>query len=215
MKKIQKINYLIAIVALVLFAVLAFGVINDSIWVHQIDLYFQDLIRSNITENKTNIFKFITNLAAPSVAIILTIVASLISWLIKRDIRIPLFLIINVVVGAGLMAVIKQIVRRSRPAISERLITEHGFSFPSGHATNAMVFYGSLFILILIYMQKPKILKWLIEIILVLVIIAIPISRVYLGVHYPTDVLAGLLLGLFIILISTNIILIPKKKSQV
>lgn len=72
-----------------------------------------------------------------------------------------------------------------------------------------MAFYGALLVLIWLYARKQWV-KGVATIVLVAVIILIPISRVYLGVHYPSDVLAGLLLGLVTMLTAATIIL-PKK----
>lgn len=76
-----------------------------------------------------------------------------------------------------------------------------GFSFPSGHSMSAMTFFG-LLIFIVWDKTENKILRWLLSILLVLVIFAIGFSRVYLRVHYASDVLAGFSLGLIWLVIS-------------
>ncbi|SFJ76241.1 undecaprenyl-diphosphatase [Halobacillus dabanensis] len=68
-------------------------------------------------------------------------------------------------------------------------------SFPSGHASGALVFYGFLIYLIMRSKLEPK-WKWLINIALILLIILIGFSRLYIGVHFFTDIIAGYLFGL-------------------
>nr|WP_256522448.1 phosphatase PAP2 family protein [Halobacillus sp. A5] len=82
---------------------------------------------------------------------------------------------------------------RERPDLLEQY-DGTGFSFPSGHTTGSAVFYGFLIYLILISpLTKPA--KWLINLGLIVIILLISLSRVYLSVHYLTDILGGLALG--------------------
>ena len=90
--------------------------------------------------------------------------------------------------GSGLAFIGKQIIQRPRPfetGVIENLVPDNGFSFPSGHAT---VLFTALPILIAAFPRK----RWLVIALFFLIIIA----RVYVGIHYPTDILAGALIGL-------------------
>jgi undecaprenyl-diphosphatase len=98
--------------------------------------------------------------------------------------------------GAGALAlfsVLKLIFARPRP-LYPLLSPEHGFSFPSGHATFSFVFYGALAYLAWLT-NFPKYIKMLMMGFLVGLSLLIGISRIYLRVHYPSDVLAGFCLG--------------------
>ncbi len=84
---------------------------------------------------------------------------------------------------------------RSRPSTTMLFSYEKSFSFPSGHTMMSTIFYG----LIIYYVYKNiknKNLKYLLVSLLSLIIVMIGVSRVYLGVHYATDVAAAYILGI-------------------
>ena len=103
-----------------------------------------------------------------------------------------------------LLVVLKNVVQRPRPN-EFRLITETGYSFPSGHSMVSMAFYGFLIYLIYKLVKNSKI-KWTLIISLSIIICTIGISRIYLGVHYASDVLAGFTISISYLVIYTSII---------
>ncbi len=97
--------------------------------------------------------------------------------------------------GIVLNTVIKIIIRRPRPSTTMLFSYEKSFSFPSGHTMMSTIFYG----LIIYYVCKNiknKNLKYLLVSLLSLIIVMIGVSRIYLGVHYATDVAAAYVLGI-------------------
>jgi undecaprenyl-diphosphatase len=95
---------------------------------------------------------------------------------------------------------LKAIIARARPDLLDPIVEERGFSFPSGHAALGMVAWGVLGVLVM-RSRLPLGVRRAIVAVLALVIFLIGLSRVWLGVHYPTDVLAGWTAGAVIVLL--------------
>ena len=95
--------------------------------------------------------------------------------------------------------VVKAAIGRARPGVIEPVIVERGFSFPSGHATLSMVAYGVLAVL-LIRSRLPRGIRIAIVVGLAVVVILVGISRIWLGVHYPSDVIGGWTAGAVVVL---------------
>lgn len=133
----------------------------------------------------------------------------------KKYYRTALLIPLNIAIGSLLNEILKQLFHRVRPDML-RLVKVTDYSFPSGHSMNSMIFYGFLVYLMLKYLQ-PRI-KYPAALILSLMIFLIGTSRVYLGVHYASDVIAGFIIGLawlaFFINISGKYIMKPDKCPQ-
>ncbi len=96
-------------------------------------------------------------------------------------------------IAAGLNSLLKKIIRRPRPTLTH-LVEATGFSFPSGHSTSSVMFYG--FIIYIVYKRcKNETVKKILIALLSIMILCVGVSRVYLGVHYVSDVLAGFSFG--------------------
>jgi undecaprenyl-diphosphatase len=99
---------------------------------------------------------------------------------------------------------LKMVIARARPDALDPLVVERGFSFPSGHSALGMVAYGVLAVLIS-RSRLPLAVRWIVIVGLAVLIGLIGLSRVWLGVHYPTDVLAGWAAGGVIVLVYAGI----------
>jgi membrane-associated phospholipid phosphatase len=109
----------------------------------------------------------------------------------KRDAALVLVAVTSSVLFVLLL---KLLVGRPRPPVEDARLIQGGFSFPSGHSAVSAVLYGTLAYLL---MRSVRRLRWrvLIGTATALLVLAIGLSRVYLGVHYPSDVLAGWAVG--------------------
>jgi undecaprenyl-diphosphatase len=93
-----------------------------------------------------------------------------------------------------LTTVLKSVFQRARPELFDSGYHASFYSFPSGHATVAVGFYGMLTLVLAYRLQRTT--RWAVAVLGILVVLLIGLSRLYLGVHYPTDVLAGYLAAL-------------------
>jgi membrane-associated phospholipid phosphatase len=149
------------------------------------------------TPARTAFFTIITDLGnAQTIGVLFAIVTAV--PLYKRNYRQLFALVAATGIAEAVTYVLKIIVHRARPM--NALMAETDYSFPSGHATIAVAFYGFM-ALLLIKKSISKNVKVAIAVVAGLLILLIGISRLYLGVHYFTDVVAGYIVGSMGILI--------------
>ena len=190
-------------IALFICVILVIGIVEDVL---DKEIYKLDVVGYNfvsqylISDNATPIAKGITQLGG---VIGLITIAVILSIAIKNK-KICILIWLNLAISALLNQILKRIVQRPRPT-EFRIIDESGYSFPSGHSMVSAAFYG--FLIYLIYKNiKNKYLKCGLIAVLTLLIILIGISRIYLGVHYTSDVLAGFLISISYLIIFTYLI---------
>ena len=194
----EYLKYTILILCSVIFAIFTYKVAADK--TIYIDSAVYNYISNNIiNKNRTEIVKMITNITSP----IMVIITLLILVLAIKDKKIKISLVINLLGITIINNLIKVIIARPRPEIN-KLVTETGYSFPSGHSITSMVFYGYLVYLTYKYINNKKI-KIPLIIFLILLIPTIGLSRIYLGVHYASDVLCGILLGIIYLILFISI----------
>jgi membrane-associated phospholipid phosphatase len=111
-----------------------------------------------------------------------------------RDKKLFLYIILIAVTSTGLLFFIKFLVKRLRPS-DPLLHAVNGFSFPSGHSFCSFTFFGLLIYIVWKDTKLNKLWKWLLTCILFLIAFTIALSRVYLHVHYASDVVAGFCLS--------------------
>jgi undecaprenyl-diphosphatase len=143
----------------------------------------------------TPIMEFFTFIGSMKSIVVLSILILFFLYKVLKH-RSELVLFIAVILGSNILFLtLKLFFQRTRPDIY-RLIEVGGYSFPSGHATNAMTVYGIL--AFLLWLHIPT--RWgrtVLILISIIMILTIGISRIYLGVHYPSDVIAGYFTGGF------------------
>ena len=135
----------------------------------------------------------ITAMGAGAVMLLMVLVVSLFLWLSDHRWSVYL-LIVSVLGGLIINQVLKGVFSRPRPTVVEWGETVSSLSFPSGHAMTSMITYGCIAYLVGRLGSTPA-MRLAVWIVAGLMIGAIGFSRMYLGVHYPSDVLAGFLCG--------------------
>ena len=187
-------KWIILFICLVGFLALAEDVFNKEIMNGDI-VGYNVVSTFLISDFATPIAKFITNFGGAIFLIVLTIVL----FILIKNKKIGLSIFSNLVIITILNQLLKRILQRPRPT-EYRIIEETGYSFPSGHSMVSMAFYGYLIYLIYKYV-KNKYIKWSFIILLSILICSIGTSRIYLGVHYTSDVLGGFLISMSYLII--------------
>ena len=183
----KKFRIIIVCLCLLLFSVILFNVCKYGVL--DIDNNVYNFISKNImNDTLSSILKCVTHLGGVAFIVLLGVLCFMFCkknrWFITFDL-----------VGCTVInQTIKHIVRRPRPNVL-RLVSESGYSFPSGHSMISVAFYG----LVIYFVYKNinnKYLKWALITLLSLLILTIGFSRIYVGVHYFTDVVGGFFLAL-------------------
>lgn len=194
-------KFIIMFICIVFFLAILEDILDYEI--KNFDILGYNIISKAISEYVTPMAKMITKLGNAESLILITIIL----FLVIKNKRIKWAIPINLVCSVILNLTLKNIIQRPRP-IEYRIIDENGYSFPSGHSMVSMAFYG--FLIYLIYKNvKNKYIKVISILLLSMLILLIGASRIYLGVHYASDVIGG-----FLIAISYLILYIEASKSN-
>lgn len=182
----KKYLILISILLVIFFSMLGIVLFDKNL---TFDMGVYNFIISFKCDFLDTLFKTITAFGNP-----LTIISLVVIFIVAFRNKDALLLSISALDSIILNTIIKHIVKRDRPSVV-RLISEKGYSFPSGHAMISVCVYGFLFYLA--YRKiKNKFLRNIICIVLGILIVGIGISRIYVGVHYASDIIAGYALAL-------------------
>lgn len=192
-------RWMLLFICLIGFLALAEDVFHQEIMNGDIVGYdiVSKLFKFNVS---TPIAKFITNFGGAIFVISLTTIL----FFVIKDKKIGISIITNLGIVTILNQIIKFIMQRPRPT-EFRIIEETGYSFPSGHSMVSLAFYGYLIYLIYKYINNKHLKRTLIIILSVLICI-IGVSRIYLGVHYTSDVLGGFLISFAYLIIYIELV---------
>ncbi len=199
MKKLINKYNIISILLIIIFIIILVDVkIN---YITEIDRFgyniFVDSLRN---DNLTNVMKVLTNFGGAAVLISIIFI----TYILIKNKKDALYGMINIGLALMINDFLKFIIARPRPS-GYNIITESNYSMPSSHAMISTAVYG--YLIYLIYKRvHNKVLKYFLISLLSLIIIIVCISRVYLGVHYLTDVIEGILLAVAYLIIYIRII---------
>lgn len=203
-KKKQKFNFkenqkiIIAFFSFILFMILTYTIFNDGI--NKIDHHIENIVINMRNQKLTNFMITITNLSS---AYSLIVISILLLAIIKNK-KIPTLIIINLIFSFLTSQFAKIIMQRERP-INISLVEAIGFSYPSGHSLISMAYFGFIAYLLYKHRTNNKLTKVILITTLFITILIIGFSRIYLGVHYFSDVIGGFLLSCSYLMIFINI----------
>lgn len=181
---VQSRRAMLVLVAVLVFTWLLFEIKTDDIM--RMDAAAYSLVVMHMRAAwLTPIMQSISDLAYPVVLVVMLLAIEVFA----PGRRPGLCAAVNLVLATLLNLLLKTLIQRPRPE-GYRLVAESGFSFPSGHSMVAMAFYGLLIWMVWRY-EKDALVRRLGVIGFGLVIVLVGLSRIYLGVHYASDVLAG------------------------
>ncbi len=148
-------------------------------------------VQSFITPWLTVVMRTISWLMTPEVVV--PVIAGIVVLLIFRHKRLPEILLLMILGGNALTVILKHILDRPRPTALQAVIldSQTSYSFPSGHAMAAMTIGGVL--ILLVHHRRPVSRKFILTVSIGVTLVGV--SRVYLGAHWPSDVVAGFLIG--------------------
>jgi undecaprenyl-diphosphatase len=178
-----------------------------------IDRPVYEFFINNRTDLLNSFFIFITSFG--EIWFLSVLVPLTLYFLYKKKQKIlMIYLGLNVSVGVILVYFLKNILERPRPPVENSLVFETSYSFPSGHAVLAVVFYFSILVMINTFpLLLKRVYRNILNFLLFILIVLIPISRLYLGVHWFSDIITGIVLGLITVYSSRYLLRIDKIKT--
>ncbi len=191
-------NYLVTGIVLAAFALLLFSKLAEDLIYQELTVFdsmVTQFIAAFSTPAITQAMKLITTLGSVATLLPVTLLAIYIFYQRRRHFGDSLMILAALGGGWLLDELLKIAFHRPRPELA-RLAEVSGYSFPSGHAMVSVTFYGFLAYLVWLNFRRSGF-RYFASFGLIMLIVLIGVSRIYLGVHYPSDVLAGFAAGGF------------------
>jgi undecaprenyl-diphosphatase len=183
------VGLVVATLGLWLFGALLDAVLDDATMV-RLDVAADAWVHARTTAAGLRVFDVVTQLGSPAAMGALAVGGALVLWRQRRHDALVAWLA-AFLGGAALGKVLKTIVHRTRPAFGVAYLHGHSYSFPSGHAMGSIIGYSMLLYLLRLYWHPRRERRRLLVGAVALLVFLVGLSRVYLGVHYPSDVVGG------------------------
>ncbi|AUO07263.1 phospholipid phosphatase [Paenibacillus jamilae] len=185
---------MIAVLLLIAYSVRWIGTAPFLYWDERIqDIVFPDTAAAHYQLLPVAIF--ITSLGSFRISLLIAIGTAILCWVYLRSKAYSFAILSSFTAMWVLNTIIKEFLQRERPSL-QHLVEAGGYSFPSGHAMISMGFYGMIFAIWAIERMVHKRTFFLPCVLGALLILLIGLSRVYLGVHFPTDIVGGYIAGM-------------------
>ena len=183
------IGCVVMLLAMVVFAAIAGGMVNNAQFVVQLDTHLTQWLQASATPGRTAFFYFVTRWHNTlGILVMATLLALWLAhrrcwdWVLRVLLSVPLGMLLNML--------LKVAFQRQRPVFDQPLVTLLTYSFPSGHTAAATLLYGVLAAWLLAAVDR----RWHAPIVVMAagMVALVAVSRVYLGAHYPSDVFAAM-----------------------
>jgi membrane-associated phospholipid phosphatase len=175
-----------------------FGALIDAVLdkatVVRLDIASATWIHRHVTPTGLIAFSLITHLGDPITRIVLAILGGIL-LAVRRRPTILVGWVVAFIGGEIVQRILKHQVARTRPAYGAGYLNGDSFSFPSGHAMGSTIAFAMAVYILLLFWHPPRPWRGAVVILAIAAVTAIAISRVYLGVHYPSDVVGGVAAG--------------------
>lgn len=180
-------------VSFVLFLIIAGMVMSNSMILQVLDSVFQALFgpNPNHTPNMTyHLMVVVAFLGSPKMDIVWMLIITFFLWGFKYKVP-ALWAWMTLIVGDLLSLIIKYVVKRDRPL--QHLSHDKGYSFPSGHVVSFFLIAAVLFLIVVPLIKKSAV-RVICQLLLILAVFLVAVSRIYLYAHYPFDTVGAMLL---------------------
>ena len=206
---ISRFKWILVAILTIIFILLWLGTITGV--TDEIDNLIYKSVESIRSDFLTVVLIGITELGGV-VGLFLILLITVIVLCKKNRVKEATAITLNLIISTFTYVILKNIFQRERPVTGNILIDEVGFSFPSGHTTNNVAFYALAIYLVCINVKNKTVRNVCCGIFTVIPIL-IAFSRIYLRVHYPTDIIAGFCLGIVLTILFVSFIY-PKIKVK-
>lgn len=152
------------------------------------------------TDIGISVFRFVTSFGSTTAVLVLAVLLTLYLYH-RHGQKLSSVFVWGIVVNEAIVYLLKIMVHRSRPLLA--VVTENDFSFPSGHTAASVFFYGFLIFYATKYITNTF-WRGVVRVVSAVLCILVPISRLYLGEHYLTDVLASIIIASTVILFTVK-----------
>ena len=207
----KKLSLVVSLLFFVGFIWVARGVYSNEAWIMELDYYGNEIFRLDVSQELTSaIFTFTHIGSIRNLLYVGLVICALLLY--KKEKSSFLWFGFSMGVAGGLAPlVMKNVFRRARP--TDGLMMRTGYSFPSGHTMGTLAVYGLIMMLAVVYIKKIW-LRYVVMISSLAIILIISWSRIHLGVHFLSDIIGSMFLGLSLLIVAWQILMHINQKNE-
>ena len=207
----KKFSLLVSFLFFLGFLVLFYGISVDATWLGELDYFGNQIFRLNVSREFTAAVFAFTHIGSLRNLFYAALLIGAMLLYKKEKFSFFWFGIAGGLIGGAIPLALKNTIRRPRP--TDGLMVRVGYSFPSGHAMGAIALYGLVIILAAIYI-KIAWLRYTVMISSLAIILIVSWSRIHIGVHYLSDILGSIFLGMSLLIVAWVVISYSRKKRE-